>query len=144
MSLNWDLRSIKDLDAIRNNPLKPDEQHPVLYWLIWAMLPIGMPGITEQNKAKVYERLCIYQLMTGPALKYTDGVAVYVTMEDVERCIGLKVNVGTETDAVFYRKVKRWANDKWYKVDVERNPDKLPAFDYVAQRFVPKSAEAVA
>lgn len=138
MSLNWDLRSIKDLDAIRDNPLKPDEQHPVLYWLIWAMLPIGMPGITEQNKAKVYERLCIYQLMTGPALQYKDGTVVYVTMEDVERCIGLKVNVGTDTDAAFYKKVKRWANDQWYKVDKGRNPASMSALEYVAHRAAAK------
>lgn len=134
MSLNYELGAIHEWQKASENPLKPEDMHPVLHYLIFGMMAIGIGTITDKNIRKVYERYCIYQLMCGPAIRFGDGTELYVTWDDIERYKGLATNVTTETDAQFLKKVLVWANDSWYKVTKERNPDGLSAMEYIAKR----------
>jgi hypothetical protein len=140
MSLNWSILSVRDHEAVNFNPLKPEEIHPVLHYLIFACIPVGMSGITEKNKVKFFERISIYQRMCGPAIKFAGGVQVYVTMEDIERYVGLSTNVSNETDAWFFKNVRRWALDSWYEINKDANEGDS-AMEYIEKRAL--AAQAV-
>jgi hypothetical protein len=139
MALYWDLSKVRDCEQVNGDPANPENMHPVLHYLLFSCMAVGLRGITEKNKDKFFERLTIYQKMCGSALRYRTGndvVDVYITMEDIERYIGLKVNVSDETDATFAKRVRTWA--KSYKVRKEDNPDGLSALEYVAVHHKPK------
>lgn len=131
MSLDFNLSKIPK--ELKTDPLKPSEMHPVLYWLIWATIPMGIGSITEKNHLKVFERLTVWQRMVGPAISFHKGDKVYITLADIRAYIGLSTNVSTETDAVFYRKVARWASQD-YRIMEHDNPDEVSAIDYFKKR----------
>lgn len=140
MALHWDVGSIANYKEVTTSPFDPKKWHPVTWYLITACMPVGLRGITEKNKAKFFERLTIYQRMTGPALQFSDTekpggplIDVYITMEDIERHVGLSVNVGDESDTKFATKVRYWAS-RDYKLTADDNPDSLTAHDWCAKR----------
>ena len=75
---------------------------PRLNAIIWAMLVVGLGSITEKNWKKFYQRLWIYEKVMGPVIE------IPYTAKEIKAYIGLSTNVSTESDAAFFKKVKRW------------------------------------
>jgi hypothetical protein len=109
MSLDFNFTAIKDYASITSHPTDPDKYHPVTYFLIWAMMAIGQREITKHTIDKVCERMSLYQLITGPAVVFSDGTKAYVTRADLEMHMGYRSNVSPETDSEFMQKMYRIA-----------------------------------
>lgn len=102
MALHFDYSKVKTLpngDDPKQQPRDEFKWHPVGDAIVWATLVIGVSEITAKNYQQVFERLSLYQRITGPLLEYADDVKVYVTLEDVQAFIGLSTNAGRMTDA---------------------------------------------
>lgn len=110
MSLNWNMKEVRDREALfikvvdtedggRRYPTPEDKPldiyqvlNPVSEGLIWLLIPICMGDITEENWSEVYHRIRIYEIYSGPAFGRKLGG---VTPEIVKRHVGLKTNVHT-------------------------------------------------
>lgn len=78
----------------------------------FAMMQVGLNGITRDNAERVWSRLATIEAIHGAFRRDGDGNPVYFAWTDVEKHIGLHVNVGNETDRTFNARVKRWKKEK--------------------------------
>jgi len=133
MSLNWDLTNVKDyeklcyieLDEINEETGKPYCQlQPLTNALIWAGIPVGLNGITEDNYVEWWHRLAALQSWHGAYLMDADGNDKVITLADVKAHIGLDVNVGTECIEYWWQKSVRrspgWKKSKSYYDNEDR------------------------
>jgi hypothetical protein len=121
MSLNWSIENVRDKDDLwieiteqeytQPPPLstvsKRDGKFIRLNWkttiLIWVSMSLGLGKITEKNVNKWVERLAWLQKVDGAMLGDHEQ-SYYVTRSDVERNIGLSMNVVDETGAAWRKK----------------------------------------
>ena len=68
-----------------------DQWHPVTVALIWHTLGTGIGTITEANADEVYARIRLIESLHGASLRNAEGEQP-ITMEDVQRHIGLHTN----------------------------------------------------
>ena len=92
MSLDYDLRKCSGLQDW-DNPNKD----PIINSIIWATMFVHMGEITEANAEEFFHRLNIWQEIQCALIHRDDGAPYYLTLDDVKRLIGLKVNVITKT-----------------------------------------------
>lgn len=98
MSLNWNIAEVKDLELI-----KSEAEWPKTEALIWQTMFVDMGSITADNYVEFFMRMRILaavQDLTFPA----DNVQL--TIEDVEKRIGLRTNVSTVSTHSFLMKLK--------------------------------------
>lgn len=115
MSLNWDLREVKDFEELRDSEGNLDG---VTHSLIFMTVGVGLGGITEKNWTEFYARLKLLERLDGPFLNRGEE-KVEFTPEMVKRRVGLKANVTDETRAKWLGRLKndlnryRWEAQKW-------------------------------
>lgn len=114
MSLNFDFTAMIDrlgqeeYDRITDSPFEEGKWHPVTDALIWMTMSVGLPGITEKTVDKFVERALALQALSGGDLQSNDG-RIVITEEDIRNHLGMRMNVGTESDATFKTKLFRMA-----------------------------------
>ena len=102
MSLNWDIRDIKDFEKTCK-----DEEGVLsakTHVLILSTMVVGIGSITEKNWTDFYVRLNIIQRESHALLQDGEGNAVYYTPADVKAHIGLWTNVSNETNAAWFKR----------------------------------------
>jgi len=85
--------------------------NPVTQALGFASMFIGIGEITEANAPEFYARLRAYELISGSLLQGPEGDRP-LTPEDVQRHVGLRMNVSRESDAVFRKRLWDVAKDR--------------------------------
>ena len=128
MSLNYNLAHISDwenlcfIEAPADEPTmgitKGDRRiNPLTETLIFLTVGVGIGDLTEANASEFYARLRFIEKLDGPMLiraqdpetgKRPEGVAAFITPDEVRQHIGLSTNVSTESRAKW---MKRFAND---------------------------------
>lgn len=132
MSLNWNVGKCANSDALyvrgEYTPMGSfipyeDQTQPATgktkealdlctHQLIFSMMVIGIGTITKANYPEVYARLHFFELVRGAQRTQGNGdapsTAVYFTLAEVKRRIGLTTNVSTLSDAAFIKLV--WRN----------------------------------
>jgi hypothetical protein len=118
VSLDYNLKAVRNLDELWK-PV-PDKYQPQMFdsiragksdgprerlqtevvCVIFAMMPMGIPRITEANKREVMLRLELWQNTVG-ALMSDDKGDVWIGPEWVERLVGLSTNNTSRTWAQF-------------------------------------------
>ena len=85
MSLNWDIRNCTP-------PQIQEGEQNKHYVVCLLCLLAGVGEITEENKIEVFERIRAIEEIQGASLMTPDG-NVYLTLTDIERWAGMKLNV---------------------------------------------------
>ena len=116
MSLDWNYRSVGPEGQAMIDAAWMDDGHggtcsPALDSVIWATIAIGIGNWTAKNMPEVQRRMAIYQHLTGPAIRFNDGRAYYVTPEELAKLEGFCTNVSLETAAAFNKKAMRWVEE---------------------------------
>lgn len=109
MSLNWDVRDIKDHETVTTDPNDEKKWHPVTQGLVWMCMFIDMNGITEKNIDEFVARTKLYEKVFGETMWDVENQKyVGFTREQIESHIGLRTNVSTESKTKFLNKL--WKN----------------------------------
>jgi hypothetical protein len=101
MALNWNIENVRDRHELHGKPDEDATPEQVLAWevtntLIWRCMAVGIREVTRENVAEFYARSTIWVLINGwdPDL----------TLEQIERRVGLTTNVSNETRAVWRKR----------------------------------------
>ena len=148
MALHWNLGDIADYKAVCFIDAKVDQpmdgikkgervMSPVTNALIWATIPVGLGGITEQNYATFALRLRAIENAFGAFLQkpvdaegneVTTNEAVVkwvdrrITLAEVKAHIGLGTNASRLTDAKFKAELAaRMLREAGHSVSHEQN-----------------------
>lgn len=128
MSLDFDVSKIKDYKDVTTAPYDVGgrkQWHPVTNSLVWWTIPIGINQITETNIDKVWERIQVWQALTGSVMGNSER-EIWLTREDVFMHIGLSTNASNKTDTEFYKTLVRQVRDGFGNPNRD-NPEKLSA-----------------
>jgi hypothetical protein len=104
MSLNWEVKHIKDHEIVTTDPRDKKKWHPVTESLVWTAMACGFNKITEENYEEICKRVSAYQRLYGACLSRNDG-PLYLTNADIRAHIGLSTNVSAITKAQFISKL---------------------------------------
>ena len=100
MALNWNIERCKDYKKLI------DEKEGVITdALIWLTMSIGMPEITKKHHEEFFLRTQIHQKINGAFLRKGNGAPFYMTIEDVQKRIGLYTNADKFSKAVFKSRI---------------------------------------
>lgn len=100
MALNWNIERCKDYKKLI------DETEGVITdAIIWLTMSIGMPEITKKNHEEFFLRTQIHQKINGAFLRKGNGAPFYMTIEDVQKRIGLYTNADSFSKAVFKSRI---------------------------------------
>ena len=96
MSLNWDVTEVKDHEEITAEGMP----WVVTEVLIWYTMAVDLGEITEENHEEFFKRVSIWESIHGAGMverntETDEHEDRFVTLEDVERRIGLNTNVIT-------------------------------------------------
>lgn len=116
MSLDWNYRSVGPegqamIEAAWLDNGEGGTTSPALDAVIWATMAIGIGNWTKADMPEVKRRMAIYQHVTGPAIRFNDGRAYYVTPEELDKLQGFQTNVSFETATAFNKKAIRWVEE---------------------------------
>jgi len=94
MSLNWDVTEVKDHEEITAEGMP----WVVTEVLIWYTMAVDLGEITEENHEEFFKRVSIWESIHGAGMverntETDEHEDRFVTLEDVERRIGLNTNV---------------------------------------------------
>ena len=116
MALHFNYENVVNKDVVCTDPNDPDKYHPVFNALIWLSMICGYNQITKKTYAKVYERIAMYEQVSGTFLSRSDDdgkpVPVRITEDDVQMYIGMTTNASTLTDAQWVKKIAKLARDR--------------------------------
>lgn len=107
MSLDWSIARVKNWEEVR---IGSGPEGTKTNALIWAMLTIGMSGITEKNANEVFLRINACQKLDGVFFHIVnDGklIDTLFTKEDINRRIGLTTNANTVSDRAWWARVMK-------------------------------------
>jgi len=110
LSLNWDITNIENHEELLVD--SPDGDGKVLdgltNGLVWISMGTGLGknwSLDAEFAPEFYARIRLLDKMDGPLL--TQGGEPYkITPQDIERRIGLKVNVSPKTRAAFLKTLR--------------------------------------
>jgi hypothetical protein len=107
MSLDFHTRNVKDKAACWD---KDGKATGTLEVLVWTSLQIGLGDITKKNLPEWRYRIAVMHklgsgIMVCPKPK-SEEAAFEATLDALPTFIGLHTNVGNETRAWFFKKVK--------------------------------------
>jgi hypothetical protein len=88
MSLNWDMKKVSDVESLHES----SSEWAISETIIFATMIVDLGSITEKNIDEWEWRLAFYQAIYGPLMR-KDGKPHFLVRENVERRMGLKVNV---------------------------------------------------
>jgi hypothetical protein len=101
MSLNWDIRNIKDFETVCKD--EDGALKSLTHVLILSTMGVGIGALTDKSWMDFYVRLNVIQ-REGALLRDGDGNDVYITPADVKAHIGLHTNVRNETNAAWFKR----------------------------------------
>jgi hypothetical protein len=101
MALKYDLTAIKNHETVC---FEGEKLNPVTNTIIFYMMIVDLPAITEQNVAEVYSRIAIYERLTS----HLSNNGADITLADVVAHIGLKTNTSNASRAEWLKRVKDW------------------------------------
>jgi len=106
MTLNWNIKNC--------NPAtlqdKPDQSR---HYVICVLCTVtGVSAITKENSKEVFSRFHAIEELDGPMLMDGKGNGVYLTHENVDRFIGMTVNVAPMSNRQFIKKLRKMASDR--------------------------------
>lgn len=112
MSLNYDLRDIDRFEKL--NP-------GLTQCMCFACMFVGIGEITEENHERVAARIRDWQKLNYPMMNRavtrpdgtTYGKSIPITIDQVKRYIGLKLNVGYMTPAAFGKQLIAHRKQEW-------------------------------
>lgn len=95
---------------------KSDENCCLRDALIYTTLSVGMGEITEKNYKRFAARCRLYETLFGTLMHFLKK-PVFITLADVKMFIGLKTNVGYETDAQWGKRVLGRYSEEYLRSD---------------------------
>ena len=123
MSLDWSVKNVADYNSLwvigiedENGSFRPEPTGPhkklntVTHILIMSMMSIGIGRITEANAKEVHKRLTFMDKLYGGRVCHRVGEEYAyrsLTLEEVERHIGLSTNVSNTAEGVWLKNVYR-------------------------------------
>jgi len=125
MSLDYNFEDIKNFEDICYRPaiMENGEQSedmvqvsPITESIVWATMSTGLHKITEKNLKDWYIRLNVLSGLFGPPMqRIIDGerVGVDISIQDLITHIGLRTNAETYTEAQFWMKCRKRAQDEY-------------------------------
>jgi hypothetical protein len=128
MSLDWNLKGIKNADAVcwgepatANDPMRGIEKgkqymKPLTDALIWLTMAVDIGHITEKNADEFYRRVAMIETLNGASLSKWNAEtekheARPITLDDVKAHIGLSTNVSTKTAKQFDAKYTKMVRE---------------------------------
>jgi hypothetical protein len=116
MALSWNVSKVKDVDSVcwekRTENGVEDEYLAVRTdALIWACMAVELSGITESNAAEFWDRLSLWEQVSGP-FRRTGSGPIYFTKRDVFEHIGLYTNVSNKSRSFYLKKLSDIALEK--------------------------------
>jgi len=128
----------EEYDRITDHPTKGGEAwHPVTETLIWVCMAVGLPGIHGKYVDKFIARTQALQAISGGDILSQDG-RIHITEEDICAHEGLRTNVSFESDAKFYAKLFRIAQEEGERKARQQGKS---AFDAVAEAVANNEVE---
>jgi hypothetical protein len=119
MSLDWNLSKIANHNTLcwrEDGKNDAGETRytlaPRTHTLIFAMMAIDIGTITEKNAVQVYTRIAAWESLFGVMCRMWDDTTqraelVPCTLDDVRAHIGLRTNVTTKSDALWWFRVRK-------------------------------------
>ena len=108
MSLDWNVNKIKNHDQVC---FTNGEMNHSTEMLIFLTMVVGINQITEKNAREFYERLAIYERLSGAfRTTHVEGggrTEVRFTPQEVEAHIGLSTNADSLTANQFAAKIMK-------------------------------------
>lgn len=92
MALDWNVKNVKDSDALYTGKGEERRLSVVTGSLIYAMLEVGVREINKVNAEELFQRLWIAETVLGNFMTI-DGKPRPFTLADVLRHVGLTTNV---------------------------------------------------
>lgn len=122
MALTWDISKIENYEELLVDApadMGPEVRDKVLggltNCLIWMTMATGLDKgweLTEEYVPEMYARIKLLEKLGGPLL--TQGSDPYwITVEDIQRHVGLQTNAGTKTRAEFIKTNVTADMDRW-------------------------------
>lgn len=112
MSLDWSVCDMKNYDVLTTFVESTGNRkwHPVTETLIWATMSVGINHITEDNWQDFYERLYLYERVTGAKLMRgaRGDEKNFITPAEVYMHIGLSTNASSKTKTQFMKELYEW------------------------------------
>lgn len=115
MALTYDLSKCA---AWNKDEETKEAEWEVTQGMIFQTMSVGLGSITEKNEAIFYARQYIWNMLN----KFTP-----FTPEQVHSYVGLKTNVGDETDAAWRKRTMEnatWDATRYFKLCAEKALDK--------------------
>jgi hypothetical protein len=101
MSLNWNIKSVKDCKTTCYIGNEDDRTlNPTTETLIWATMIVGIGDLSQKNAEEFWFRLAIYEKLHGGLRRKWEGLnvePVFFTAKDVQDHVGLHTNAGFQT-----------------------------------------------
>lgn len=105
MSLDWDLREIKDRETLCWIKDGDEERlNPVTEAIIWKTIAVDIGRITEENYKEFAARTHVWEEVFGKSLRQ-GGQDLGLTVEDIKAHIGLSTNVSNRTRAQWQKRL---------------------------------------
>ena len=92
MALTWDATKVADYETLHADKRELAKSE----YLCWAMMDARIGEITNANWNDVFTRIDLLQKLNGAILRNSEGEVPY-TKADIERRVGYRTNVKTET-----------------------------------------------
>lgn len=107
MALTWNLEDIENFKDITSGC-----EAGITDLVIWGTMFTGIRVITEANYKEFYARYHMLEKLNGAFAHDNTGKPRYLTLEDVERRIGLQTNAANLTRNQFIKlKLGRYFNE---------------------------------
>lgn len=110
MSLTWNITNCNP-STLQN---KADQSR---HYVICSLCTVvGVGAITETNSKEAFNRFHVIEELEGPMLMDGKGHGVYLTQQDVDRFIGMTVNVAPMSNSQFVKKLRKIASDRAVRI----------------------------
>lgn len=97
MSLNWNMEKVENFKELTEG-----EAWTITDVLIWGTMFTGIREITAENAKEFHARMNLVERLNG-AMMNAGGKPRYITLEDIQRRIGLSTNATTMTRNQFIK-----------------------------------------
>jgi len=110
MSLNWDITDINNYEELMSvwddeRDCQTNSEWTKTDSLIWLCMSVDLRGITEKNYLDFYGRVCVVDAAVGVSMRIK-GEDYKLTLQDIQRRIGLSTNVTDHSLTKFLKKAE--------------------------------------
>jgi len=112
MPLTYNFREVADFEALHEDHF----QGLISDVLIWCSMPLEVGVITEDNYRLVHLGIQVLEMngamLHGPADEHGKSQPYFITVEDVERRIGLTTNTGSGSKTQIAKNIRRIVSER--------------------------------